>query len=93
MNIGFSLLSLSSGIICGIVLSTNKKVSRIISTVFHYIIYVLLFFLGVKLASSPHFIENITSLGKQALIISLCCILGSCIAAVLVKKIFFKTNL
>lgn len=90
MNAGYSLFSLITGIFFGLLFSHSKKIQHIIPMILHYIIYVILFFLGVKLASSAHFLQNLTSLGKQAVIISICCIFGSCIAAFIVKKVFFN---
>ena len=90
MNVGLSFFSLMIGIFSGIILAQYDVAQRVIPKVLHYIIYILLFFLGSKLGSSPDFIYNISTLGVQALIISICCAIGSCISAFFVSKVFFK---
>lgn len=90
MNVGYSFLLLLFGIIFGSIFYLKDRVQSIVPKVLHYIVYILLFFLGVELGSSPDFFKNIVLLGKNAIIISIISVFGSCIAAFLVKKLFFS---
>lgn len=53
-------------------------------------IYLLLFFLGLDIGSNPNIINNLSTLGVQALVISLAASLGTALSALFVYKVFFK---
>ncbi len=53
-------------------------------------IYMLLFFLGIDIGANKTIINNLSTLGLQALAIALAATLGTCLAALFVYKVFFK---
>ena len=65
-----------------------RKLGRPVS----YTIYALLFFLGFSVGGNSEIINNLPSLGGQALILSIAGTLGSVLAAWLVYRFFFKNN-
>ena len=63
-----------------------QKIGKPIS----YTIFLLLFLLGITVGSNREIINNLSSLGGQALAISASAMLGSLIAAWAVYNLFFK---
>ncbi len=55
-------------------------------------IYVLLFFMGVNIGTNQKLLDNLPSLGFQALIITTCAITGSLLSALILYKIWKKTK-
>ena len=53
-------------------------------------IYLLLFFLGLDIGLNENIINNLSTLGAQALIISMAATLGTALAALFVFKFFFR---
>ena len=50
------------------------------------LIWLLLFLLGIEVGNNKQIIHNLHSLGMEAFIIAIVCILGSCISACLLWK-------
>lgn len=63
-----------------------QKIGKPIS----YTIFLLLFLLGITVGSNREIINNLSSLGGQALVISASATLGSLVAAWVVYHLFFK---
>lgn len=63
---------------------------RHITKTISYTIYLLLFLLGISVGSNPKIVENLASLGSQALILALAGALGSALAAWAVYRWWFK---
>ncbi|MDH6534719.1 DUF340 domain-containing protein [Parabacteroides sp. 52] len=63
-----------------------QKVGRPIS----YTIFLLLFLLGITVGSNDTIVNNLATLGGQALCIALAATLGSVLAAKIVYHFFFK---
>lgn len=59
----------------------RKKPLTQVNRIITILIWALLFLLGVEVGDNPQVIGSITTLGIEALIISLLSTLGSCIAA------------
>jgi uncharacterized membrane protein YbjE (DUF340 family) len=55
-----------------------------------YLIYFLLFFMGMSVGINPEIMENLYHLGLEALLISLFTITGSVVLAFLLYKITFR---
>ena len=53
-------------------------------------IYVLLFFMGVNIGTNQKLLDNLPTLGFQALIITTCTIIGSLLSALIHYKIWKK---
>lgn len=63
-----------------------KHTSKTIS----YTIYLLLFLLGISVGSNEKIVDNLASLGSQALILALAGALGSALAAWAIYRWWFK---
>lgn len=77
------------GIAVGYLVRKVRGVEHVSSTTMATII-LLLFVMGCEIGSNPHIVENITSLGVEALLLSVAATLGSVVAAWLVYRRFFK---
>ena len=55
-----------------------------------YTIFLLLFLLGISVGANKEIVNNLVSLGGQALLIALAATLGSILAASIVYHYFFK---
>lgn len=53
-------------------------------------IYIMLFFLGVKIGTNQEIIRNLSGIGLQALLLAVAGITGSILFSVIVYKVFFK---
>ena len=78
-----------SGIICGY-LFRKKTIFQKLSKPINYTIYLLLFFLGISVGGNKEIINNLPSLGGQALLLAFAGTLGSVLAAWVVYRFFFK---
>ncbi len=81
-----------SGGLTGFLLSGKKRFHAFTEKATTYIIYILLFFMGLSVGTNKEIMTNIQNLGFQALIISLFAIMGSIVLAKIVFKIFFKNE-
>lgn len=89
----FAVLALMTlGIIIGYFVSNNKKIIRLADRLTGYTIFLLLFLLGIGVGVNQKVINNLATLGFQALILSFGAILGSLICAYITYKLFFKTK-
>ena len=80
------------GGLTGFLLSAKKRFNPFSESATNYIIYLLLFFMGLSVGTNREIMSNIQNLGFQALIISLFAIAGSIFVARFVFKIFFKNE-
>lgn len=73
-----------TGVACGFLLKRHRfsGVSRLINI----LIWILLFLLGIEVGRDERIVNGLVSLGADALLISLFCTLGSCLAAWLLWK-------
>jgi uncharacterized membrane protein YbjE (DUF340 family) len=79
------------GIAIGYLLRGKMKLGGV-SQAITYAIYVLLFLLGVSVGVNPQIISNISTLGAEAVMITLGGVLGSVLAAWTIYKLWFKSN-
>lgn len=79
------ILFMAGGICIGYLL--REKPLNIINKTIIILIWLLLFLLGIEVGSNPQIIGNLATLGLDALIITLACVLGSCITASILWKI------
>ena len=77
------------GIVFGYLLR-KKTILRKINKPIGYTIYLLLFLLGISVGSNREIIDNLPSLGGQALLLALAGTLGSVLAAWIIYKFIFK---
>lgn len=67
----------------------NKKIEHVPKIV-TVLIWILLFILGLEVGGNPQVISSLMDIGKEALVITFCAVLGSTIAAWLLWK--YVTN-
>lgn len=79
------------GVAIGYLLRGKMKLGGV-SQAITYAIYVLLFLLGVSVGINPQIISNLTTLGVEALIITLAALAGSVFAAWGIYQMWFKTK-
>ena len=70
----------------GLALKKNEKVKSYVSKGLNLIVYVLLFFFGLKVGANENIMQNLDLLGFRALILSIAVIAGSIIAGIIIKK-------
>ena len=79
-----------AGIIIGAMLNDKKKIISIIDKLTNWAIYALLFLLGISVGLNKTIINNLDSIGVNALIITVGAVFGSIIMALITFKLFFK---
>ena len=82
---------LIASVIVGLLLRKVQILQKLNHTII-YTIYLLLFMLGLSVGSNDQIMHNLSSLGVEALAISLAGCLGSALAAWLIYKYFFKAR-
>ena len=82
---------LITGVFVGLLLSKVQIIQKLNHTII-YTIYLLLFMLGLSVGSNDQIMHNLSSLGVEALAISLAGCLGSALAAWFIYKYFFKAR-
>lgn len=55
-----------------------------------YVIFVLLFLMGLAVGGNPDIVDNLSQIGGQALLLAAAGTLGSLVAAYAVYRLFFK---
>ncbi len=81
---------------CGIALGYLFRKQTILQKLgkpISYTIYLLLFLLGLSVGGNNEIINNLPSLGSQALLLAFAGTLGSVFAAWLVYRLFFKKRI
>ena len=78
-----------AGIALGYLVREVRGVERVASTTMLTII-LLLFVMGCEIGGNPRIVENLTSLGVEALLISVAATLGSVLMAWVVYRRFFR---
>ncbi len=86
------LILLLAGTLAGFAFSGSKKVFSITDKATLYIIYALLFFMGLSVGSKPEIMKNLTEIGIKALMISLFAIAGSVFTAFFLYRFIFRKN-
>ena len=83
------LLLMIAGIITGVFIHRKPTLIRVNDQLISVAIYVLLFLLGVAVGLNKTIVENIGTLGLQALVITLGAMTGSVMVSWLIYKAFF----
>jgi uncharacterized membrane protein YbjE (DUF340 family) len=86
----FIIISLIAGIVFGYIFRKKLKFIKILDKSSGYIIFFLLFFLGLSVGINEKIIKNIGYLGIKAVLISAGAIAGSIICGLFVYIFFFK---
>jgi len=88
----FTVIAIMFGGIALGYLFRKKAILKKLGKPINYTIYLLLFFLGISVGGNSEIINNLPSLGGQALLLAFAGTLGSVLAAWIVYKIFFKKS-
>lgn len=78
------------GIITGYLFRQKKRLIRLVEGLTVWIIFLLLFFMGLSIGRDPVIIANLPSLGLTAFLISIGAITGSLILSLIVWNVFFN---
>lgn len=82
------LACLAAGVAPGRLLRRNKKAQKLTGRATMTTIYALLFIMGAKIGGDAGLFSAIGELGAQALVISLCCTLGSVLCVIPAQRWF-----
>lgn len=80
------------GICIGYALRSQKKIQPLIGKITLYIIFFLLFFMGISIGNNEEIINNLGGLGIQAIIISVAGTGGSVLFAWLLFRTLFNKH-
>ncbi len=78
------------GIGIGLLIGNRPKIIKIVSALTSFSIFLLLFLLGIGVGTNNKIINNLDSIGIQALVLSIGALLGSLICAYFTYNLFFK---
>lgn len=85
----YIIMTMFIGVGAGYLLRRVKALSHIGKAI-SLTIYVMLFFLGVKIGTNEQILRNFSTLGLQALLLAVAGAAGSIAASSLVYRLFFK---
>ncbi|PCH67415.1 MAG: DUF340 domain-containing protein [Bacteroidales bacterium] len=88
MIIVLAIMILGIGI--GLIIGNKPKIIKIIGALTSFSIFLLLFILGIGVGTNDKIINNLHSIGIQALILTIGAVLGSLICAYFTYNLFFK---
>lgn len=86
------ILIMTAGIIFGYMIQSKKKLVAGLNKSVLWIIFILLFFMGVSVGGNAEVMNNLDTIGLRGLQLALVTILGSVILAWIVYKFVFKRN-
>lgn len=84
------IIIMSVGMIAGYILRKHKKLYQGLDKTVSYVIYLLLFLLGITVGQNETIIRNFHLIGLKALLITVASVLGSIILAAVVFHFFFR---
>ncbi len=87
----YLILTMLVGVVAGLMMRKVKALSHIGKAI-SVTIYVMLFFLGVKIGADRNILANLSTLGVQALLLALAGAMGSVFFAALLYRFFFRTE-
>jgi len=78
------------GILAGVFFRKRRKLVLIFNRSTIWIIFLLLFFMGVSVGNNQDIMNNLSTIGIQGISLSMVAILGSVLVSWLVYVLFFK---
>lgn len=87
----YLILTMLVGVVAGLIMRRIKVLAHIGKAI-SVTIYVMLFFLGVKIGADRNILANLSSLGLQALLLALAGAMGSVLFAALLYRFLFKAD-
>ncbi len=86
------LIIMSIGIAVGFLISKRENLIKINDKLVTWSIYLLLFLLGIGVGTNKDIINNVHTIGLQAIIITIAALLGSLVCAYIVYILFFQNK-
>ncbi len=86
----YALLLIFSGVITGFLINKKKKTIEIPAKLMLFVIYFLIFFLGISIGKNETLIKSFFKIGLESIFITLAGISGSLIFALILEKFFFE---
>jgi len=86
------LILLLAGTLAGFAFSRLKGFNKITDKATQYIIYLLLFFMGLSVGTKPEIMKNLAGIGLDALLISLFAMAGSIFTAFFLYRYVMKKD-
>ncbi len=83
---------MSSGMIAGYLLRKFRKLHAALEKPVGYVIYLLLFLLGLSVGQNEVIVRSFHLIGLKALFITVASVIGSLVLTAFVYKFFFKTE-
>lgn len=84
------LIIMTLGMGLGYLLRSKPNVLKMNGKATLWVIFLLLFFMGIGVGSNPKIMENLDTIGLRGLQLALVAVFGSVILSWLVYKLFFK---
>lgn len=84
------IIIMSVGMLAGFILRKYKKLYTGLDKTVSYVIYLLLFLLGITVGQNETIIRNFHIIGLKALLITIASVAGSIILAAIVFHFFFR---
>jgi len=78
------------GIGIGLYIGNRPKIIKVVGVLTSFSIFLLLFLLGIGVGTNDKIINNLHSIGMQALVLTVGAILGSLVCAWATYKFFFQ---
>lgn len=92
MQILLIIIIIITGILSGFLLRNRKKIIQPVDSLINYLIYLLLFSLGISVGSNDKILNNLDIIGLKALILTTGAVMGSVLMAWFIFNIFFREN-
>lgn len=86
------LIIMTVGIVLGALLRSKQKLISAINRSTMWIIFALLFFMGISVGINEDIMSNLGTIGLQGLFLSLVAILGSVVLSWVLYVLFFKNT-
>ncbi|MFA6401024.1 MAG: LysO family transporter [Salinivirgaceae bacterium] len=84
------LIVMTLGIVIGLAFRSKTKMIQLINKSTIWIIFLLLFFMGISIGANPIIMKNIDTIGIRGFELALVSVLGSSLLSWLVYHLFFK---
>lgn len=86
------ILIMTAGMVLGYLFRNKKKLIKISNKSTLWVIFVLLFFMGISVGGNADIMQNLDTIGIRGLQLSIAAVLGSVILSWVVYTLFFKHN-
>ncbi|RUT79696.1 LysO family transporter [Ancylomarina longa] len=84
------LALMTIGILLGFFINQRPKIIKAVDKMTNWAIYLLLFLLGIGVGLNKKIINNLPTIGVQAVILTIGALIGSLILAYITYNLFFK---